>query len=1225
MPKALKAHPGERLDLVDYVQGANTYTQDSQKFVLEREWLDRRSRVLDGFRIRVEDQATYPGLITVFNGNALDRAGQLTNNEDLENDSRSVTLLGATTNFYVEIEFTAVESDTDARYFWDPTVPNVPPEPDGSEFPLNVATRLTPDWRIVSPVSTTGFQQTTNPNSVRIPVGVFRTDMGNAIATGGTNPGLVLVQAASVLEADTAIGAAQIRVIDARIFPVPPFNITVDVGGANPEARTVTVVDRANGILNLGVATAFAHSAGSIIAVTSTTADLVQQRTDPSNPTLSPSLAIPGHPDPAQRLWQADEVRGSALIQSKETSGSRDDLNVRSLKDEIDYLSAQIREMKFGHPRPEVKSAAPPFAFNTRPRYFDRAGSITGARSNTVSIGNGTTSFGDFNGTNENVFIAALAAVTGGFGGTIYVKEGTYVFTNSVNIGVPVIFVGENFNTTNIQNNAGANPAFVVSSFPASFENLSFNSGLGAAIDIAAGVTVDFSRCAINAGLTISGAATAATIIANKSSFAPAAPVSIVSSTGGAILSLSSFTDCDLLPQTTVFSCPISDLVVDNCYVSGPSLLAPSGATDAVANLYVQNCNIQIVTGGGVLLFSSGTQSFSNINFTNNYINVLSLSAGNSIFYPTSTTTVFGFYVRENTIFIAATTSAVATPSYVLTTTANGNLSDVRFENNNVEGPTGGYVICYNSDTVSTLTPARFCGNTVTKCAEMVRIGSTAGQMTSGDYIIQNNVHNNSANDATVYGVRLFTNPSPRSVEISGNLFANYTSASVGDRFGVDCTWEVVTGVDILVANNSFFNFNAFSSEAYGVYFGGIATSPTSGSIRVLGNKITSIFANGGVRAAGIYVSPSTVGNITAQFQVSNNLISNIGNSGTGVATNAYGIRANGVNYLTIENNHITKTITTVAAGLAASIYLTSCGRTVSVGSGVVVNGNLCSLSEGGTIYPSSGYLIYLTGTCGNTVISNNNCTQYGSLSTTADGHIAVISDTTSGISIIDNVINTSTVAGSFGIFFKYAAAATTSTQKATLIANNSVFINNSVPSTGIYAELGGNAIGFVVDGNTIVEGQLLGSHTGIYVQGNRDPASVFLSRSIVIRNNTLLGVKSGVLVTGRVGIALWDCGRSTVSSNHVDWMESGIAEGTSILLGSILLWADHGYSCVGNFVNPNGNLAGGITNSEIYISSTWLLSGLLDSNIVGTSFVQGTITPAVVPATWTYGDNKIL
>ena len=1210
MPKALKAHPGERLDLVDYVQGANTYTQDSQKFVLEREWLDRRSRVLDGFRVRVEDQGTYPGLITVFNGNALDRNGQLINNEELENDSRSVTLLGASTNFYVEIEFTAVESDTDARYFWDPTVPNVPPEPDGSEFPLNVATRLTPDWRVVFPVSTTGFEQSTNPNSVRVPVGVFRTDVGNAIATGATNPGLVLVQAASVLEADTAIGAAQIRVIDARIFPVPPFNITVDVGGANPEARTVTVVDRANGILNLGVATAFAHSAGSIIAVTSTTADLVQQRTDPSNPTLSPSLPTPGHPDPAQRLWQADEVRGSALIQSKETSGSRDDLNVRSLKDQVDYLSAQIREMKFGHPRPDITSFSPPFNFNTRPRYFDRSGSIQGARSNTVSIGNGTTSFGDFNGTDENVFIAALAALNPGFGGMVYVKEGNYTFANSVNVGIPVVFVGENFSATTITNNA-ATAAFVISA-ATSFENISIFSSTGPAANITSSVTVDLTRCVVNTDLTISGAATLATIIANKSSFAPAISVSIVSSTGGATLSLSSFTDCDLLAQTNVFSCPINDLVVDNCYISGPNFLIPAGVTDPVANLCVQNCNI---VASGVVMYSSGGQDFSNVRFANNYITTLSLNAGASVFDLFSSKHD-GVYFSENTIVIAATTSVVATPAYVLTTVANASASDIRFENNKVVGPTGGYVVCYNSDVISTGRPIRFSGNTVMRCAEMVRIGSTAGQMTSGDYIIQNNVHDNMSNDALVYGVRLFSDPAPRSVEISGNLFANYASASAGNRFGVDCSWDVVTGVSVTVSNNVFFNFNAISAEAHAVYFGSIATSPTSGSVRVLGNRITSIFADGGVRASAIYLSPTTTGSITAQFQVANNLIANIGNSGTGLPINAYGIRANGVNYLTIENNHITSIIGGLG-GLAASINLTSCSSSVG---GVLVSGNVCSISEGGIALSPSGYLIYVSGTCSNTSIHGNTCTQYESLSSLAAGLIAISSDNTNGISITNNVVNTSTVVGLYGISFKYATTVTTASHKATLIANNSVFLNNNISSTGIYAEIGGNAIGFVVENNVITETQLLGNRYGIDIRGNKNPALAVPSRSVVIRGNTLIGVKTGALVTGRIGIDVHDCSHSTIANNHVDWLEGGVAEGEGIRLSTYLNVASSGFSCVGNFVTPDGDAA----TKDIIFNVFYNFDGIMDSNIVGFGGVTGYIDPAAA-GTWTYGTNKTI
>ena len=64
MPKSLKVHSGERIDIVDFVQGSNTYTQETQKHLLEREWIDRRGRILDGFRVRIEDQSLNPGLIT---------------------------------------------------------------------------------------------------------------------------------------------------------------------------------------------------------------------------------------------------------------------------------------------------------------------------------------------------------------------------------------------------------------------------------------------------------------------------------------------------------------------------------------------------------------------------------------------------------------------------------------------------------------------------------------------------------------------------------------------------------------------------------------------------------------------------------------------------------------------------------------------------------------------------------------------------------------------------------------------------------------------------------------------------------------------------------------------------------------------------------------------------------------------------------------------------------
>ena len=108
-------------------------------------------------------------------------------------------------------------------------------------------------------------------------------------------------------------------------------------------------------------------------------------------------------------------------------------LNARSLKDYVDFVAAQVRELKFGSAVPSVVSSSPPSAFAAAPRYFDRVGSVAGSRNATVSIGNGTTSFGDFNGTDEVPFIAAIAALPA-TGGSIHVKAGTYTFANQLSI-----------------------------------------------------------------------------------------------------------------------------------------------------------------------------------------------------------------------------------------------------------------------------------------------------------------------------------------------------------------------------------------------------------------------------------------------------------------------------------------------------------------------------------------------------------------------------------------------------------------------------------------------------------------------------------------------------------------------------------------------------------------------------------------------------------------------
>lgn len=453
MPKKLGIHPNERIDIPDFTRAANEFTADTAAFNANNRVLDDRARLLEGFRVAVEDQTASPGRITVHNGHALRRDGQHINNEDAPNFSQSITLVGGGNTFFVEIEFAESKSDTDSRVFWDPTVENPVPIPDGQEFSTNVTTRVTPTWRIVEPVSTTGFDADTDPSSSKIPLLKIETSPGNVIDTlAGRNPGLNQVVASTVAEYDVvATTQKKIPVLDARLIP-DSGNIIFDPSGVN-ESAAIATVDRVNNIVTIGAGLANSFNAGTQVSVDAPVATFVEQRIA-AVPDL-PS-ATDTHPDRGRRLWQGDEIRGSAVSSSKETPGSRDDLNIRTLKDQIDFLSSQLREMKFGNLRSGVTSTAPPNDFADT-RYWGNAGSITGARNASVSVGTGSATYGDFNGTDDVPLQEAIDAAPNG--GTVYVKDGTYTLTTALTINNKGLII-EGDRGAKIQINSGSEPCF---------------------------------------------------------------------------------------------------------------------------------------------------------------------------------------------------------------------------------------------------------------------------------------------------------------------------------------------------------------------------------------------------------------------------------------------------------------------------------------------------------------------------------------------------------------------------------------------------------------------------------------------------------------------------------------------------------------------------------------------------------------------------------------------
>lgn len=1154
MPEALKVHSGERVDLVDYVHGANAYTQASEKFAFERMWLDRRARIIEGFRIRVEDQTTSPGMITVFNGNALNREGQLVNNEQVTNDSRSVTLLGAGLTFYVEIEFIENASNTDARFFWDPTSPNTPPEPSGSEFPLNVATRLTPDWRVVTPVSTTGFEQSTNPNSTRIPLAVFATDGSNRISTGASNPGLALVRAASILEEDVSASDTELRVIDARMFPATlPFDITVDFGSGSPEARTVTALDRVNGICTVSVPLTNAHRAGAIIQVTSGSADLVKEKTDPSDPALNSLLATPGHPDYAQRFWQANEVRGSGLISSKSAHGSRDDLNVRSLKDHIDYLSAQLRELKFGSPRPEVVNAAPPTTFPSRPRYFDPAGSVQGARTNTVSIGNGTTSFGDFNGTDgAAVFTAALNALPAS-GGTIFVKAGTYTIDSTISVAKNVIIIGESKSTVVLSvGTLTTGSGIEVVSGALTLQNITVTTTDSQPLHIGSSSTLIVKDSQVVGQVGQQGIVK---VRAENSTF----------TTDGTTFSHifldgtmddSEFHGCSFTANTgSVFRTRLTRTRIEGCYAVAQDLIAYASG-GILAGVSVENFTFN----GNRLLNLASNATISGLKITNGIV-VNQLDSGESLIRVAGTSPVTDVFLQDLTVTVTGPGSGT---SFIMNVTGDALLQDVYVGNLIVTvvggTPVAGLYFSRNLDGIVKLENSRFLGTS--SC--LVVDGQHASMPASTGVVkVVDCVHDNlNVTTGDVTGVHLGLDGFIERVEVIRSTFANYanTTGLLARRIGV--LVENTASASCLVKDSKFTNIRCLgASMASGVHL-----SPAGGGhlVTVEGCDFQTISGVSGNHSNyGVYVSPASATN--QKLHVLNNNITGIGLPN--VTVNAAGIFV-GAEWAAISGNYVQDVVGSGIGGYVSGVHAAFVEQ-------IYVRDNYIERCGGSTTaaeHERGAAIRIITDFADGVHVTNNRLDQDG-----AAGRAYGIQLYGGATSVNDVVVTANTVkARAVGIHI--LRSVNNALVSNMTISNNDVSVvtrGGSEPvGVGIRCRLGAKSNGCSITGNNI-KGIHAGPSQGISVDGLTSGADE--SYGVVISGNTLRGPTATFTSPTHVGILVSSMHYSLVSGNFVSWLGPGVG-GHAILFESSTLHT--GANCVGNVVTGDGTSTGAVTIS---------------------------------------------
>lgn len=444
MPKKLKLHDNQRVDLEDFDYAASTYTQEHVKSLMRNLVGRGCPAALRGFAVEIHDQSVNPGGFSVHNGYGYDRQGNVLVDDESVVSTNDGVLSAANTTYYIEIEYVETDTDPDYRAFWDPAVQNPAPIPSGQEVTTTVATRVSTKWRIVEP-STSGFDIVSNPSSTKVPVAILRTDSDRRI-TSAVNHFTSLLPPHSTLSADAKSGANQISVFDSTyMLSGDTLTIADPINPANTTTVSVTGNDVENGRISISLLNGD-FPAGSRVWVSSSVSGAIPQFL-PKNP--NPNDPAVDHIDPAQRindqlprLFQGDETRGTGLLWSAQTFGERDDLKVSNLADYVDYLAALIREMKFGNPRYGTVGTTPISVPGPEMRYYDNAGSIAGAKGFTYSIGDGINSFGDYNGTDKAPFEAAIAAMiahTGFNTGTLFVKKGVYTFSglelpNSVRI-----------------------------------------------------------------------------------------------------------------------------------------------------------------------------------------------------------------------------------------------------------------------------------------------------------------------------------------------------------------------------------------------------------------------------------------------------------------------------------------------------------------------------------------------------------------------------------------------------------------------------------------------------------------------------------------------------------------------------------------------------------------------------------------------------------------------
>lgn len=1211
MPKKLNSSSNERIDLLDFNRAASDFTDESLSFIKSRILRDTKSRVLNGFRVVVEDQTATPGQITIYNGDAIDTSGHQLHNEDQENASVSITLTGASQTFYVEVTYTETPSDSDYRAFWDPTKNNTLPTPEGGEIPINVATRLSPNWSVVTPVSTTGFSVTTNPSSTNVPICILRTDASNVISNV-QNANLVQVSYASVLEYDVATSATKIKLTDSRLFG-DTGNIIVDSGSGIPQTVAITANDRVNNILTINPGLTNAHSAGAIVVSTGSTGRFVRETTDPNDATFSNST--PNHSvDQSKRFFQGDETRGIPYFSSKETYGGRDDLNIRVLKDYVDFLSAQIREMKFGSPRSSTTSFAPPSSFRTTPRYYDSAGGITGARNASVSVGNGTTTFGDFNGTTDVALQAAINAAPDG--GTVYVKPGAYTANTTITINKNLIIVGDGIASTSITSAVSLpNYAFsVAAGKDVSFDKISL-LGSNAVVSGNDAATIRFykSKCAgFNSNATVS--TSNITVDAVSTAFTGV----ITATSSGRIIS-GSFANCTFTGGGLFTACTLQNVEFTGCKIESPTSTYFIDFGSGSNSINVNSCNIKHTSAATYPFFRTNSTTRVSLNISNSSLDPqLDATSGEMVAIIDALSDNTAVHLANNSINCTASNTSGSNQVFLFRYGNGGAVAGCAFSL--VGGSATGTFnqrVTVLKNNLSTIT-ARFSGcstNTygvirdittgATYLLDGCAFSSTTNPATTStigiDYI--NSVCSSALAQLvtiTITGCRFFgvsttgagvtqkgLTTQDAIVGLSNSVFTGFTSTQANSVSPVNCQ-AAQTGVfpAYSIEENTFVNLDHVANVI-------VASGFSTGSVKIGSNKISNISA-----------ITNVINYVGKNAEVTNNQIDAI--SGTGAIVVFTANTTGKVNFNTVSNvsssggsvtiaqvptndfefigNRI-KTITSNDTSIV--VYLTSSNTNI------ICSNNEIDSIEGfneATVFKAAGSSVTRAKFDSN-IISN-----IGSTTITCQARVCALLTPLTNISFCNNQVNIAPnrPSGDSSVFVN-----TTSTSQNVLICDNNIVVGTAAAFQAVSKLIFlNNLFSSAISNNTITVGSNVDTIFAVSEFSN-----------VQINNNTVVSGTNGATGTTNYGVYMVAAGVATgavVTGNRMSIYSNGGPTGIYIVPTALVL----NLNVSGNAITFGDGVTAASAIQGIVVSTTLAATGINVNN--NTLFTDGSATTSL-------------